>query len=88
MAKILNIRGVDEEVSRQFAAGAAVRGITQAEYLGRLIELRERVAEAIQLTEQTIRGPGGSEEPPLSAAEALEFIQSFVVRYSLKDRIA
>lgn len=88
MAKILSIRGVDENVSRQFAAGAAVRGITQAEYLGRLLELRERVAEAFQLMERGVRRPGGDEAPPLSAAEALEFIGSFVDRYSLKDRIA
>lgn len=88
MAKILSIRGVDEDVFRQFAAGAAVRGITQAEYLRLLIELRERVAEAFQLTERFERRPGVVEEPQLSAGEALEFIGSFVDTHSLKDRIA
>lgn len=39
------------------------------------VTCRDRLLEAIA-------------KPPLSAAEALEFIQSFVVRYSLKDRIA
>lgn len=38
--KSLTIRGVDESVAREFAAGAAVRGITQAEYLRRLLQLR------------------------------------------------
>lgn len=88
MVKILSIRGVDEGVSRQFSAGAAVRGITQAEYLKRLVELRERVADALQLSEHPYRGSHDNAEPPLSAAEALEFIGSFVREQSLKDRIA
>lgn len=39
--KYLNIRNVDEDVARKFSAGATVRGLTQAEYLGLLVELRE-----------------------------------------------
>lgn len=44
MAKILNIRGVDENVAREFAAGAAIRGYTQAEFLKKLLELRMEAA--------------------------------------------
>lgn len=40
--KILNIRGVDESVHRRFSAGAAARGITQAEYLRRLLDYRDK----------------------------------------------
>ena len=43
--KIIQIRGVREEVARQFSIGAAVRGITQAEYLFRLMVLRDTVAD-------------------------------------------
>lgn len=52
MAKILNIRSVDEEVIRKFSGGAAVRGVTQAEYLRRLLNLREDVVTAYQLSKQ------------------------------------
>jgi hypothetical protein len=41
--KVLNIRGIDEEVARQFAGGAAVRGWTQAEYLKQLLWLHSFV---------------------------------------------
>ncbi len=40
MTKFLNIRGVEDSVAAEFSAGAAIRGITQAEYLARLIRLR------------------------------------------------
>lgn len=47
MAKILNIRGVDERVAREFAAGAAIRGLTQADFLQKLLELRMIATVAI-----------------------------------------
>lgn len=81
MAKILNIRGVDEDVSHQFSAGAAVRGITQAEYLRLLIELREHTVTAMQLHERT--------NPPLfSASDSLDEIRAFLSNHSLWDRTA
>lgn len=81
MAKILSIRGVDEEVSRQFAAGAAVRGITQAEYLRRLLDLRESVVAAVRLPERT--------DPPLfSAAEALDEVRALLGSHALWDHLA
>lgn len=43
MAKVLNIRGIDEEVARAFSGGASIRGWTQAEYLKRLLWLHSLV---------------------------------------------
>jgi hypothetical protein len=43
------IRKVEPAVLAQFRAGAAARGITQAEYLARLVELHERMREAVAL---------------------------------------
>lgn len=81
MAKILSIRGVDEEVSRQFAAGAAVRGITQAEYLRRLLDLRESAVAALRLSQRT--------EPPLfSASESLDELRAVLTRNALWDHLA
>lgn len=81
MAKILSIRGVDEDVIRQFSAGAAVRGITQAEYLKRLIDLRESAVAAVRLTERT--------EPPLfSAAEAIDEVRAVLTKNALWDHFA
>lgn len=51
MAKIMNIRGVDERVAREFAAGAAIRGLTQAEFLKKLLELRMEACLAISTRE-------------------------------------
>jgi len=39
MPKVLNIRGVNDSVARLFSAGAAIRGMTQAEYLAALVDL-------------------------------------------------
>jgi hypothetical protein len=41
--RILNIRGIDEDVARAFSAGAASRGWTQAEYLKQLLRLHSFV---------------------------------------------
>lgn len=38
----LYIRNVDESVARDAKRAAAVRGITLAEYVGRLVELHQR----------------------------------------------
>lgn len=40
MTKILNIRGVEDHVAREFSVGANARGLTQAEYLRRLLAFR------------------------------------------------
>lgn len=53
MAKILNIRGVEETVARQFAAGAAIRGVTQAEFLKLLLDLRVEAAIATEIGRTT-----------------------------------
>ncbi len=42
-AKILSIRGVDDLDARDFSSSAAVRGMTQAEYLHELIALHQMV---------------------------------------------
>jgi len=61
MAKILNIRGVDEKVAREFAAGAAIRGLTQADFLQKLLELRMEACLSVgdpgreDYTEETLR---------------------------------
>ena len=81
MAKILSIRGVDEDVSRQFAAGAAVRGITQAEYLKRLLDLRESTVVAVRLTERT-------QAPLFSAAAALDEVRVALTKNALWDHVA
>lgn len=75
MAKILSIRGVDEDVSRQFAAGAAVRGITQAEYLKRLLDLRESTVAAAALDE-------------VRAAAALDEVRVALTKNALWDHVA
>ena len=49
--KVLNIRGIDETVARDFSASASVRGMTQAEYLARLMELHRLVRELNWQTE-------------------------------------
>ncbi len=46
--KVLNIRGIDEDVARQFSAGAAIRGVTQAEFIGRLLALRNAASELLE----------------------------------------
>lgn len=43
--KIIGIKGVPEDVAKQFSVGAAARGITQAQYLTGLLELRSLAAE-------------------------------------------
>lgn len=40
-AKILSIRGVSEQVARDFAGSAAIRGYSQAEFLKQLMELHK-----------------------------------------------
>ncbi len=49
MTKFLNIRGVEDQTARAFSGGAAVRGITQAEYLARLLALRADVVAAARM---------------------------------------
>ena len=45
MAKVLNIRGVDEGDARQLSAGAAIRGWTQSKYLKELLALHQQVVQ-------------------------------------------
>lgn len=50
--KSLTIRTVEEQVAREFAAGAAIRGITQAEFLKRLLALRMEAALMFSLSSE------------------------------------
>lgn len=68
----ISIRGVDEAVARQFAAGAAARGITQAEYLRRLIDLRTEISAAMELRDRTA-------PPFFSAEEAWDLVRSAMI---------
>lgn len=43
MSTVLNIKGIEQRVQEDFALGAAARGITQAEYLKRLVGLHSLV---------------------------------------------
>ena len=47
--KTVAIRSVPEDVAEKFSIGAKVRGITQAEYLFRLLVLRDMVAEVAEI---------------------------------------
>lgn len=51
--KSLTIRAVEEDIAREFAAGAAIRGITQAEYLKRLLRFRMLASVHLRGTRDT-----------------------------------
>lgn len=78
MAKILSIRSVDEDVIRLFSGGAAIRGITQAEYLQRLLELRCWAVTAVQLSSREDHGP----------AAAIEVLRKALTELDLWDTTA
>ncbi len=87
MTKFLNIRGVEDSVAAEFSAGAAIRGITQAEYLGRLIRLRGEAFHRIGARDLDGMDPND----PKAAARLLESVralQRFIIELELGDHWA
>lgn len=79
--KFLNIRNVEEAVAREFSAGAAIRGITQAEYLKRLLKLRGECAFAVIMSQR----PDGDDA---YIANQMRYLQGAVDALELWDQTA
>lgn len=79
--KFLTVRNVEESVAREFSAGAAIRGITQAEYLKRLLALRTEAAFAAIMAARP-------DEDDANAAKQMRYLSGQLASLELWDMTA